>query len=55
MVVAMAAGALALSFKGILPNNLFIVAAAIIAPLFGLLLAQKRPALGPVIESEAET
>jgi 4-azaleucine resistance transporter AzlC len=54
LAVAVAAGALALSFKGILPNNLFIVAAAIIAPLFGLALTQKRSAFEPEVEAEVE-
>jgi 4-azaleucine resistance transporter AzlC len=54
LVVAVAAGALALSFKGLLPNNLFMVAAAIIAPLFGLVLTQKRSSLVPVVKAEVE-
>ena len=55
IAVALAAGALALTFKGILPNNLYIVSAAIIAPLFGLWLTQKRPSLVPAVESESES
>ncbi|APV44577.1 4-azaleucine resistance probable transporter AzlC [Dehalogenimonas formicexedens] len=47
LLVAMAAGMLALSLKGVLPNNLFIVAAAIIAPICGLLLSQRRTAAVP--------
>jgi 4-azaleucine resistance transporter AzlC len=54
LAVAIGAGVLALSFKGILPNNLFIVAAAIIAPFFGLLFVQRRSLPGPVIEPEVE-
>ncbi len=54
LIVALIAGALALSFKGVLPNNLFIVAAAILAPLFGLWLTQKRAPVGVVVEAEVE-
>ncbi|XUW99475.1 MAG: AzlC family ABC transporter permease [Dehalogenimonas sp.] len=52
MLVAITSGILALSLKGVLPNNLFIVAAAIIAPIFGLLLTQKRAV--PVSPAELE-
>jgi 4-azaleucine resistance transporter AzlC len=55
LVVALVAGVLALSFKGILPNNLFIVAAAITAPLAGLLLTQNRVMVVAPIESEVES
>ena len=54
LAVALIAGALALSLKGILPNNLFIVAAAIIAPLVGLWLIQKRAHVEVPVEVEVE-
>jgi 4-azaleucine resistance transporter AzlC len=54
LAVALVAGALALSFKGVLPNNLFIVAAAILAPLVGLWLTQKGTILRPRAEAEVE-
>ena len=54
LAVSLVAGALALSFKGILSNNLFIVAAAIIAPLFGLVLTQKRASVTASTEAEVE-
>jgi 4-azaleucine resistance transporter AzlC len=55
LAVALVAGALALSFKGILPNNLFIVAAAIAAPIVGLWLTWKRATTGALVESEVES
>ncbi len=55
LIVALIAGSLALSFKGILPNNLFIVAAAILAPLVGLWLTQKRAPIGAAVEAEVES
>ena len=54
LAVALIAGALALSFKGALPNNLYIVAAAIIAPLVGLWLIQKRAHVEVPVEVEVE-
>jgi 4-azaleucine resistance transporter AzlC len=54
LAVALAAGVLALSFKGVLPNNLFIVAAAVIAPLIGLWLSQRPPSLAADGAYEAE-
>jgi len=56
VAVAVVAGALALGFKGLLPNNLYIVAAAVLAPIIGLVLAQgRKPEIGisPEIEVEA--
>ena len=55
LAVAVGSGLLALSLKGILPNNLFIVAAAIIAPIIGLLLTQKRTSLASALDVEVET
>ena len=54
LAVALIAGALALSFKGALPNNLYIVAATIIAPLVGLWLIQKRAHVEVPVEVEVE-
>lgn len=50
LAVALAAGALALVFKGFMPNNLFILAAAAVAPLAGLWLSRRQAA---PIEAEA--
>ena len=55
LAVAVVAGVLALSFKGLLPNNLDIVAAAIAAPLAGLWLVKRRATVEVVAEAEAET
>ncbi|KTB48241.1 AzlC family ABC transporter permease [Dehalogenimonas alkenigignens] len=52
LAVALAAGGLALVFKGFMPNNLFILAAAAAAPLAGLWLSPRQPA---PIEAEVKT
>ncbi len=54
LAVALAAGVLALSFKGFLPNNLYIIAAAIVAPLAGLWLLKRRPIVEVPSEAEVE-
>jgi predicted branched-subunit amino acid permease len=55
LAVAVVGGALALFFKGFLPNNLYIVAAAIAAPLAGLWLLKRRATVKvPPAEVEAE-
>ncbi len=54
LAVAIAAGVLALSFKGLLPNNLYIIAAAIVAPLAGLWLLKRRAVVKVSAEAEVE-
>jgi len=54
LAVAIVAGVLALAFKGVLPNNLYIVAAAVAAPLAGLWLLKRRTAIGKAVPVEIE-